>query len=73
MKNPTMTQQNADVLDFMQRNGVITTMDAFDKLKITRLSARIWDLRHLGFEIIGTDKSRKENGHVIRWREYRLA
>ena len=73
MKEPTMTQQNADVLDYMQRNGVITSMDAFAKLNITRLSARIWDLRHLGYTIIGTDRSKKENGRVIRWREYSLA
>ena len=73
MKSPTMTKQNSDVLEFMQQNGVITTMDAFYELNITRLSARIWDLRHLGFDIVGTDKSKKVDGRVIRWREYRLA
>ena len=73
MKEPTMTPQNADVLEFMEQNGVITSMDAFEKLHITRLSARIWDLIRLGYKIVWTDKSRKENGRTIRWREYRLA
>lgn len=73
MKEPTMTPQNADVLEFMEQNGAITSMDAFEELHITRLSARIWDLIHLGYKIVWTDKSRKENGRTIRWREYRLA
>lgn len=39
------------VLDFMREKGSISSMDAFGYLRITRLSARIWDLRHQGYEI----------------------
>lgn len=34
------------VLDYMERFGKITTLEAFVDLGITRLSARIWELRH---------------------------
>jgi len=36
------------VLDYMIKNGSITTMEAFSNLKITRLAARISDLEHKG-------------------------
>lgn len=47
--------QNESVLDYMKRNGSITSMEAFDKLGITRLSARIFDLRKAG-EVIVQDR-----------------
>ena len=72
MKSPTMTKQNADVLDYMQRNGSISTMQAFSDLGITRLSARIWDLRALGVVIDGITKTRRKDGRTIRWTEYRI-
>lgn len=34
------------VWDYMKANGGITTLQAYDDLGITRLSARIWELRH---------------------------
>lgn len=37
--------QNEMVLDHLQRIGSITTYDAYRK-GITRLSARIWELKH---------------------------
>lgn len=46
-----MKTQNDQVLDFMKQNGGITAMNAYEKLKITRLSARIYDLRKAGVEI----------------------
>lgn len=73
-KVPTMTPQNADVLEYMRAHGKITTMDAITKLGCTRLSARIWDLKHLGYQIGERDRSRKSpNGTVKHWREYYLA
>ena len=46
-----MKTQSEKVLEYMQVNGGITSMDAFRDLGITRLSARIWDLRKEGTEI----------------------
>lgn len=42
--------QNEKVLSRLKR-GPLTSMQAFKELNITRLSARIWDLRRLGFDI----------------------
>lgn len=39
------------VLQYMKYNGSITAMECFEKLKITRLSARIYDLRKMGIKI----------------------
>lgn len=40
-----MSPQNKVVLDYMRLHNGITTYEAFDKLKITRLSARIKELK----------------------------
>ena len=45
MSNRKQTQTDK-VFDYMSSFGKITTMDAFVDLGITRLSARIWELRH---------------------------
>ena len=39
------------VLEYMKANGSITTFECFEKLHITRLSARIKDLRDQGVAI----------------------
>lgn len=45
------SSQNMKVLNYMRTHQGITSMDAFRKLGITRLSARIHDLRDAGFTI----------------------
>ena len=37
------------VLDYLYENGSITTWEAYSKLFITRLSAKIYDLKKLGY------------------------
>lgn len=44
--------QSEKVLDYMQENGGISSMVAFKELGITRLSARIYDLRKSGEKIV---------------------
>jgi len=39
------------VLDYMNENGSITSMEAFDKLGVTRLSQQILILRRRGIDI----------------------
>ena len=43
--------QNADVLEYMIRYDGITSREAYKNLGVTRLSARIADLKKAGFEI----------------------
>lgn len=43
-----MTQTEA-VLKYLQEHGSITTWEAYSKLFITRLSAKIYELKKLGY------------------------
>lgn len=43
--------QTGDVLAHLIEHGSITTIEAFQKYGCTRLSARIYDYRALGYEI----------------------
>ena len=45
-----MTQKE-QILAHMKLTGGITTKQAYDNFGCTRLSARIWDLRHDGWSI----------------------
>lgn len=51
--------QKEQVLNHLKKNGSITTMVAFNRYSITRLSARIWELRHDGYEITTENETRK--------------
>lgn len=74
MKKVTMTKQNLAVLNHIKKYGFITTAAAFSELGITRLPARIYDLKRLGYVFACETKSRRlEDGSVTRWKEYRLA
>ena len=45
-----MTQIEA-VIKYLEENGSITTFESYSKLFITRLSAKIWELKHkLGYD-----------------------
>lgn len=45
-----MTQLEA-VIKYLEDNGSITTYESYSKLFITRLSAKIWELKHkLGYD-----------------------
>ena len=43
--------QTQKILDYIDRFGSISTMEAFMDLGITRLAARIHDIEHQGVEI----------------------
>jgi hypothetical protein len=65
--------QTERVLEFMKKNDGITTYEATYKLGITRLSARISDLRDAGC-IIDDEwkKVRKANGEHTQVKLYRF-
>lgn len=65
--------QNEMVLHFIKEHDGITSMDAFNYLNITRLSARIHDLRQLG-HIIDTENVTAKNvyGHSTTFARYYL-
>lgn len=63
------TQQR--VFDYMLENGSITTLDAWQGCGESRLSARIWELKHKGVniksEIIEVSNRYGEKRHVKRY------
>ena len=62
--------QNAAVLRHMETVGPIDTWTAITEYHITRLPARIAELRKLGFEIADEWQSNPTTGK--RWKAYRL-
>lgn len=67
-----MTQCNR-VLDHLRRYGSITTKEAFELYGITRLSGRIFDLRHAGHNISSTTaEGENRYGDKTYFSTYRL-
>lgn len=61
------------IIRYMKDFGSITTMQAFDDLDITRLSARIYDLKALGYKIkTETVKRRNRYGEKKVYSKYSL-
>lgn len=69
-----MKTQNEKLLKYMKTHKGITALDAFTKLGIMRLSARIWDLRHeYGCVIVSDFKNVKNaDGELVRVARYTL-
>ena len=61
------TQENI-ILDHLKEHKFITTWEAIQEYRITRLSARIYELREKGYQII--TKNITENGKTFA--EYSL-
>ena len=62
------------VLEYMQKFGSITTMQAFADLGVTRLSARIYELKHYqNIKIISERMTRKNRyGEICTYAKYSL-
>ena len=61
------------IIDYMERFGSITPMDAFMDLGITRLSARIYDIRNAGTEVNGElESARNRFGDRVHYMRYSL-
>lgn len=58
------------ILSHLQKNGTISTYEAFMKYGITRLSGRIYELKKSGHVITATLKKSKE--HNTYYAEYKL-
>lgn len=62
--------QEKDVIDFMQKNGSITTLQAFG-IGVARLASRVFDLRTKGVpikrEMISVENRKGEKCRVARY------
>jgi len=66
-----MTQAER-IIEFMEEHGSITPMEAFNKLKITKLSTRISEMRADGMEIDGEMVTKKNKYGKTRFMRYTL-
>ena len=65
--------QNERILRHLKDYGSITTWDAYAEYGVTRLSARIKDLRDAGFDIKSTWESRVNRyGEKVSFSRYTL-
>lgn len=61
------------ILDHLRTHGSITSWEAIQRFRCTRLSGRIFDLRRRGFNIIATmEESTDKDGNKTRYSRYRL-
>lgn len=65
--------QNDEILKHLQTHKGITAAESFSLYGITRLSARIYDLRDRGFKIINVDRETVDRrGKKTKFVGYRL-
>lgn len=65
--------QTQTILRHLKRYAGITTLTAYDRYGVTRLSARIWDLRAQGLQIDSVPKTvTNRYGEECHVTEYRL-
>lgn len=68
--NPT---QNQRILDYMQKHGSITQLEALNEIGIMRLASRISDLRRKGYPIESKMvKVENRYGETCRVKRYSL-
>ena len=61
------------ILTYLQEHGSITSWEAIQHFRCTRLSGRIYDLRKRGFDITATtEESVNADGEKVRYSRYRL-
>ena len=65
--------QQVRVYEYMKEHNGITTMQAYGDLRVTRLSARIYDLKQLGVKIEKEHIVKKRDGERIDYDRYYLA
>ena len=62
------------ILDYIDRFGSITTLQAFTDLGCTRLASRICDLRQKGYAIADKqEKSKNRFGETVHYKRYYIA
>ena len=72
MNNSRPTQCDY-IMMYLTEYGTITTYEAFTELGITRLGARISEMRRKGINIIGASETRKNRfGKKVSFMRYRL-
>lgn len=65
--------QNERIHEYLKKHGSITTKDAYEQLGVTRLSARIYELKEQGVKIEKkAEKSRNRFGETCYYDRFYL-
>lgn len=63
--------QEQKIIDYVERFGSITTLDAFRDLAITRLSARIFNIKNMGYKVTSIREiSKNRFGEDVNYNRY---
>ena len=63
--------QEQKIIDYVERFGSITTLDAFRDLAITRLSARIFNIKNMGYKVTSIREiSKNRFGEYVNYSRY---
>lgn len=74
MTDPTKKSQKDLILAHIEKYGSITPLEAQQYYGCMRLGARIWDLRHDGYDIVSEIvEVPTKNGGKARVAQYRMA
>lgn len=68
-----MTNQKTQVLEYMQKYGSISSFEAYARLGITQLGARIDDLKKDGYMFEKEWIRKRKNGKVKDYIKYKLS
>ncbi len=63
--------QEQKIINYVERFGSITTLDAFRDLAITRLSARIFNIKKMGYKVTSARETSKNRfGEDVNYSRY---
>lgn len=63
--------QEQKIINYVERFGSITTLDAFRDLAITRLSARIFNIKNMGYKVTSIREiSKNRFGEDVNYSRY---
>lgn len=63
--------QEQKIIDYVERFGSITTLDEFRDLAITRLSARIFNIKNMGYKVTSIREiSKNRFGEDVNYSRY---
>lgn len=51
MEHPQKGTQTAEILEHLKQGHSLTPLEALNKFGCFRLGARIWDIKHLGWDV----------------------
>lgn len=68
-----MKSQKTEVIEYIQKHGSISSYEAYARLSITQLGARIDDLKKDGYVFEKEWVRKRKNGKVKDYIKYKLA